>query len=316
MYSLLPDRDNARVGKRITKIFAIANQKGYLFPKDNLFLNLIFLFSNFSKMDLQNFSFSPIKESDVAKEMTQRYMQDMLDYAESDIIIIGAGPSGLAAAYELSKTPNLKIAIIEASVAPGGGGWIGGQLFSSMIVRKPAHEFLNELEIPYDEKENYVVIKHAALYTSTILSKLIRNGVKLFNAVAVEDLIIKEGKVCGVVTNWAPVTKAHGTQSCMDPNVMEAKIVISTTGHDGPFAATGVKRLAQLGMIEIKGMKALDMNKSEDGIVANTKEIVPGMILAGMEVSEAYGIPRMGATFGAMFVSGIKAARIALEKLK
>jgi hypothetical protein len=38
------------------------------------------------------------------------------------------------------KNENLKIAILEASVAPGGGGWVGGQLFSAMIIRKPAHK--------------------------------------------------------------------------------------------------------------------------------------------------------------------------------
>ncbi|GJU61510.1 thiamine thiazole synthase, chloroplastic-like protein [Tanacetum coccineum] len=62
-----------------------------------------------------------------------------------------------------------------------------------MVVRKPAHHFLEELEIEYDEQEDYVVIKHAALFTSTIMSKLLAcPNVKLFNAVAAEDLIIQE----------------------------------------------------------------------------------------------------------------------------
>lgn len=263
-----------------------------------------------------NIQFSPIKESDVSREMTSRYMKDMMDYAESDIVIIGAGPAGLSAAYELSKYPNLKVAIIEASVAPGGGAWVGGQLFSTMIVRKPANTLLDELEIPYDDKGNYVVVPHAAMFTSTILSKILKNGVKLFNAVAVEDLIVREGIVGGVVTNWSLVTKAHGTQSCMDPNVIESKVIISTCGHDGPFGATGVKRLVEIGLIDkIPGMKALDMNMAEDAVVANTCEIVPGMIVAGMEVAEAFGTNRMGPTFGAMFLSGIKAAKLALTKL-
>ncbi|GKD90052.1 thiamine thiazole synthase, chloroplastic-like protein [Tanacetum coccineum] len=94
------------------------------------------------------------------------------------------------------------VAIIEQSVSPGGGAWLGGQLFSAMVVRKPTHHFLDELEIEYDEQEDYVLIKHAALFTSTIMSKLLaRPNVKLFNAVAAEDLIIQEGRVAGVVTN-------------------------------------------------------------------------------------------------------------------
>lgn len=46
-----------------------------------------------------------------------------------------------------------------------------------------------------------------------------------------EDLIIREdpdvrgGKyVGGVVTNWTLVTLHHDTQSCMDPNVIEAQV--------------------------------------------------------------------------------------------
>ncbi|KAJ3003626.1 triosephosphate isomerase, partial [Thoreauomyces humboldtii] len=223
----------------------------------------------------------------------------------------------LSAAYEFTKHPHIKVALIEASVAPGGGAWVGGQLFTPMVVRKPAHLLLDDLNIQYDEKENYVVLKHAGLFTATILAKVLASpNVKLFNATSVEDFIIKGSVVTGVVTNWALVTKAHGTQSCMDPQVMEAGVVISSCGHDGPFGATGVRRLAELGMIEkLKGMRALDMQAAEDDVVKMTQEIVPGMIVTGMEVAEAYGTARMGPTFGAMLLSGRKAAILALNKL-
>ncbi|KAL2943796.1 Thiamine thiazole synthase 2 chloroplastic [Bienertia sinuspersici] len=267
--------------------------------------------------DLNKFNFDPIRESIVAREMTRRYMTDMITYADTDVVVIGAGSAGLSCAYELSKNPDINVALIEQSVSPGGGAWLGGQLFSAMVVRKPAHRFLDELEIEYDEQDNYVVIKHAALFTSTIMSKLLaRPNVKLFNAVAAEDLIVKSGRVAGVVTNWALVSMNHNTQSCMDPNVMEAKVVVSSCGHDGPFGATGVKRLQDIGMIKkVPGMSALDMNSAEDAIVKLTREVVPGMIVTGMEVAEIDGAPRMGPTFGAMMISGQKAAHLALQSL-
>ncbi|CAO3648374.1 unnamed protein product [Mucor fragilis] len=245
--------------------------------------------------DFDNYKFAPIRESQVSREMVTRYMNDMLHYAESDVVIVGCGSAGLSCAWELSKDPSLKIAIIEQSVSPGGGCWLGGQLFSAMVVRKPADKFLDELEIPYEEKENYVVVKHAALFTSTILSKLLmRPNVKLFNATAVEDLIVKNGKVAGVVTNWTLVTLNHNTQSCMDPNVMEAKVIVSGTGHDGPMGASGVKRLESIGLIKgNKGMLSLDMNAAEDDIVKYTREVVPGMVVTGMELAELDGAPRM-----------------------
>ncbi|KAG0055133.1 triosephosphate isomerase [Gryganskiella cystojenkinii] len=270
------------------------------------------------KYDLNDLHFNPIREADVSREMTRRYMTDMLDHAETDVVVIGAGSAGLSCAWELSKNPNIQVTVIEQSVSPGGGAWLGGQLFSAMIVRKPGHHFLAEVGVPFDDcNENYVVVKHAALFTSTILSKLLmRPNVKLFNALAAEDLIVKNGRVAGVVTNWTLVTLHHDTQSCMDPNVIEAKVVVSSTGHDGPMGASGVKRLQKIGLIKnVPGMIALDMNAAEDGIVANTREVVPGMVITGMEVAELDGVPRMGPTFGAMMLSGQKAAHCALQSL-
>lgn len=47
---------------------------------------------------------------------------------------------------------------------------------------------------------------------------------------------------------------------------------------------TGVKRLQKLGMVHsAPGMGALDMNSAEDMVVAHTREVVPGMVICGME---------------------------------
>lgn len=69
-------------------------------------------------------------------------------------------------------------------------------------------------------------------------------NIKLFNATAVEDLIVREDKlrgkyVGGAVTNWTLVSLNHDTQMCMDPNVLESKVMVSSTGHDGPMGASG-----------------------------------------------------------------------------
>lgn len=93
----------------------------------------------------------------------------------------------------------------------------------------------------------------------------------------------------------------------MDPSTINAPVVISTTGHDGPFGAFCAKRLVSTGIVsKLGGMRALDMNAAEDAVVNSTREVVPGLILGGMEISEISGTNRMGPTFGAMFASGIK----------
>ena len=45
-----------------------------------------------------------------------------------------------------------------------------------MQVRKPAHNLLDELNVPYQDEGDYVVIKHASLFTSTLLSKVLAVG--------------------------------------------------------------------------------------------------------------------------------------------
>lgn len=74
-----------------------------------------------------------------------------------------------------------------------------------MIMRKPADAFLREVGVPYDDEGDYVVVKHAALFTSTVLSKVLQfPNVKLFNATCVEDFITRpteDGiRIAGVVS--------------------------------------------------------------------------------------------------------------------
>ncbi|KAL0069795.1 thiamine metabolism-related protein [Marasmius tenuissimus] len=263
-----------------------------------------------------NYKFAPIEEAQVSRAMIKRYFETMYERVISDVVIVGAGSSGLTCAYKLAiLRPDLKITILEANVAPGGGAWLGGQLMTPMVIRKPADRFLTEIGVPFEDEGNYVVVKHAALFTSTLLSRVLAlPNVVMMNATAVEDLMIHEDfqgrqRVSGVVTNWTLVALNHDTQSCMDPNTITAPVVVSATGHDGPMGAFSAKRLVSAGLLkELGNMRGLDMNRSEPAIVNNTREVAPGLIMTGMELSEHDGKNRMGPTFGGMIGSGIKAA--------
>ncbi|KAL1750734.1 Thi4 family-domain-containing protein [Schizophyllum commune] len=267
------------------------------------------------------YSFAPIEESQVSRAMIKRYFNTMYERAVSDVVIIGAGSAGLSCAYHLAlNRPDLKITILEANVAPGGGAWLGGQLMSPMVIRKPADAFLRQLGVEYEDEGAFVVVKHAALFTSTLLSKVLAfPNVVLMNATAVEDLMIQrdysgQQRVAGVVTNWTLVALNHDTQSCMDPNTITAPVIITATGHDGPMGAFSAKRLVSAGLLkELGNMRGLDMNRAEPAVVNQTREVAPGLIMAGMELSEHDGSNRMGPTFGAMIGSGVKAAMEAIK---
>ncbi|KAH0832109.1 Thi4 family-domain-containing protein [Lanmaoa asiatica] len=253
-----------------------------------------------------NYRFAPIEEAQVSRAMIKRYFNMMYERVVSDVVIVGAGSAGLSCAYHLATSrPDIKVTILEANVAPGGGAWLGGQLMTPMVVRKPADRFLRELGVPYEDEGAFVVVKHAALFTSTLLSKVLAlPNVVMMNATAVEDLIIRTDfqgrqRVSGVVTNWTLVSLNHDTQSCMDPNTITAPV-----------------RLVSAGLLkELGNMRGLDMNRAEPAIVNGTREVTPGLIMTGMELSEHDGSNRMGPTFGAMMASGIKAAKEAIKIL-
>lgn len=80
-----------------------------------------------STTKFDGYKFEAIREAEVSRAMTSRYFKDLHDFADTDVVIVGAGSAGLTAAYEASKDPSIKVAIIEQSVAPGGGAWLGGE---------------------------------------------------------------------------------------------------------------------------------------------------------------------------------------------
>jgi thiamine thiazole synthase len=128
-----------------------------------------------------------------------------------------------------------------------------------------------------------------------------------------DDLILREeNRVAGVVINWTPVQTLPRQITCVDPVALETKLVIDATGHD----ACVVTKLEERGLIKTVGYGAMWVERSEDLVVEHTGEVHPGLVVAGMAVSTVYGLPRMGPTFGAMLLSGKKAAEIALKILK
>ena len=124
--------------------------------------------------------------------------------------------------------------------------------------------------------------------------------------------MLKNGRVSGIVVNWMPVSALPRNITCVDPIALESKIIIDASGHD----SVAVKRLVDRGLVKWKGMNPMDVSGGEDQVVHKTGEIFPGLVIAGMSVTETHGLPRMGPTFGSMLFSGKKAAEIAAAKIK
>jgi thiamine thiazole synthase len=66
----------------------------------------------------------------------------------------------------------------------------------------------------------------------------------------------------------------------------------------------------------IMGEKSMWADVAEGKILQNTKEIYPGLIVAGMSANAVMGTHRMGPIFGGMLLSGKRAAEIALKMVR
>ncbi|MFN4179519.1 MAG: sulfide-dependent adenosine diphosphate thiazole synthase [Armatimonadota bacterium] len=254
--------------------------------------------------------FKPVDEKDVTRAIVRGYMRQLEEYAESDVIVVGGGPAGLMAGRELARQ-GFKTLIVERMNYLGGGFWIGGYLMNKATFREPSQEILDELGVPYEQATEGLYVADAPHACSKLIAAACDAGAKFANMTYVEDVILHDGRVAGVVINWTPITKLPREITCLDPIGIQAKLVIDATGHE----ASVVKALEKRGLIKIPGMGAMWVERSEDAVVEHTGEVFPGLIVAGMAVAETYGLPRMGPTFGAMLLSGKRAAEIAAEIL-
>lgn len=255
--------------------------------------------------------FSKVTEKDVTKAIVSGFTEDFLDYVESDVIIVGAGPSGLYAAKKLAEK-GVKTLIIESNNYLGGGFWIGGYLMNKLTVREPGQEILNEIGVPYEKVQEGLYVADGPHACSKLIASACDAGAKVLNMTKYDDIVMREGRVGGVVINWTPVSALPRAITCVDPVAIESNLVIDATGHD----AVVVKSLEERGLVDTAGFKGMWVEKSEDAVVENTQEVYPGLVVTGMAVATTYGSPRMGPTFGGMLLSGQRAAKIVLDKLK
>ncbi len=255
-----------------------------------------------------------LDEKRVSETIIRRYADKLTECLRSDVAIVGAGPSGLVAAYYLAKA-GVNTVVFEKKLSTGGGIWGGGMLFSEIVVQKPARHILDEFKITYTERDNGLLAADAVHVAAALCYAATTAGATVLNTICVEDVMVRDGKVTGLVVNWTPVEMAN---LHVDPLAFEARMVIDATGHDCSVAhmlvrKEGLKLLTETGTI--MGERSMWAEDAERAVVENTAKVFESVYVAGMAANAAFGGHRMGPVFGGMLLSGEKVAELVMKDL-
>ncbi len=253
-------------------------------------------------------------EREVTSSIINSYFRSLESHLSNDLVVVGSGPSGLICSALVARSGK-KVAVFDNKNAPGGGIWGGGMLFNRVVVQENVRHILDDFSINYTPIDDSLLDVDSVELAAGLIYGAIQSGAKIFNNVIVEDVVLREGEVKGVVINWAPVNqlKMH-----VDPLIIEAKIVLDGTGHPAEIASclvskAGVELETETG--GILGERPLWVESGEQTTVENTGRVFPGLYASGMAANNIHGGHRMGPIFGGMLLSGEKAAKMILEEL-
>jgi len=250
----------------------------------------------------------------ISQAIIESYKDKLIHALDFDVAIVGAGPAGMVCGYYLAKAGK-KVALFERKLSVGGGMWGGGMMFNEIVVQDKAKRILDEFDIVSRPYQKGYHLADSIETVSTICSKAVKAGLRVFNLISAEDVMVRNKKVTGLVLNWTAVEMAH---LHVDPITMRAKVVVDATGHPAEIARiiekkSGIRLKTKTG--KTMGEQSMWADVGEDTIVKNSKEICPGLYACGMCANAVFGGPRMGPVFGGMLLAGEKVALDLINKL-
>ncbi|MCX8171922.1 MAG: sulfide-dependent adenosine diphosphate thiazole synthase, partial [Candidatus Bathyarchaeota archaeon] len=150
-----------------------------------------------------------IEEEVITRAIIRKTMEDWLNIAETDIVIVGAGPAGLTAAIYVAKA-GLKTVLFERRLSFGGGLGGGGMQFHKVIVESPADKILEDVGCRMERIEDGLFVVDAAEMMAKLASGAIDAGAKIILGITVDDVIYRGDppRVVGVVIQWSSVMMA------------------------------------------------------------------------------------------------------------
>jgi thiazole biosynthesis enzyme len=251
----------------------------------------------------------------ITRAIIERFTEKLLANVDLEVAVVGGGVSGLVSAWRLARQGH-KVAIFERKLSIGGGMWGGGMMFNEIVVQEEAKPVMDDLGIRLKPIFDGYYTADAIEAVTTLGSQAVKAGAAVFNCISVEDVMVREDRVTGLVIGWTAVEMAH---LHVDPLVIRAKCTIDATGHDLEVVKVLLRKNQPIELFTptggIGGERSMWSEMGEKGTVENTKEVYPGFFVAGMAATATFGVNRMGAIFGGMLLSGLRAADLIHQRL-
>jgi len=257
---------------------------------------------------------------------------DNTNTVSTDILVIGAGPSGLATAIHLAdilkeKKLERRILVIEKGAA------VGSHILSGAVIRPQALEELLPgtalSEFPLDapvSKDNLLLLSRSGAITSPLhpsgmsnkgnyavsLGELCRflatkaeeKGVEIYPGFAVNEVLYNaEGKICGAKTIDTGVDPAgNPLENFQQGTRIEAKLTVFAEGTRGSLTKTVINKFD------------LQKGKNPQVYSLGCKELwsVPEGTVAPGEIYHTMGYPLNLHEFGGGFIYGLNNNRVAI----
>ena len=254
-----------------------------------------------------------------------------IDSISTDVLIIGGGPSGLAASIHLAdilkqRDHNKKILLIEKGSSIGShilsGAVIKPSVFKELLpdvefseipfntkVTKDSMKWLTEkraltvpFHLPYmSNKGNYVaslgqICKYLAI-------KAQEKGVEIYPGFAVDEILYKDGKVTGAKTKDTGLDhQGHQLENFQAGTRIEAKITIFAEGTRGSLTKMLIKKFN------------LNKDRNEQVYSLGVKELwtVPQGNIEPGQIYHTMGYPLNFDEFGGGFIYGLKDNKVAV----
>ncbi|HAA84580.1 MAG: Putative thiazole biosynthetic enzyme [Thermodesulfobacterium sp. 37_54] len=246
-------------------------------------------------------------ELEIQRAIVKYGMEDLYEYSEVDVLIVGAGPSGLTCAKYLAEK-GYKVAVYEKRLSFGGGIGGGGNMIPKIVVQEEVLPIVEDFKIKCQKADKGLYVVDPAELIAKLATGALDAGAKFFLGVYVEDVIVRDNppKVCGVLWKWTAIEMA-GLH--VDPLFTSSKALVDASGHGAEIVQIAAEKNPDLNIF-IKGERSNWSEVSERLVVEHTGKVAEGLYVTGIAVCEIFGLPRMGPIFGGMLMSGKKIAEV------